>query len=312
MAASATPSGVGGRHDRERRADARGDDDDRGRARGASDGQVCSSASARRTPRRTSPAACTRPTRCSSTSPARSSAKPRRLPLSIGDDDLAETAAELVSVPEMFNYWVGAGRIDVGFLGAAQIDRHANINTTVIGAYEHPKVRLPGAGGAPEIAAASREVIILLRQSKRSVRREARLHHVDRLRLRARRARAARVHRRGPDGRHHRPRRSCARARTTASSSSSRCIPGSRSTRSARRPGGRCASASRSRRTAPPTRARARDAARDARGGARRGLTPQPGAGASDYRGSTCPGGASPTRASSARRRSRSSRSPSR
>ena len=95
-------------------------------------------------------------------------AKPVRLPLSIGDDDLAETAAEIVSVPEMFNYWVGAGRIDVGFLGAAQLDRHANINTTVIGTYEHPKVRLPGAGGAPEIAAASREVIILLRQSTRS------------------------------------------------------------------------------------------------------------------------------------------------
>ena len=95
-------------------------------------------------------------------------AKPVRLPLSIGDDDLAETAAEIVSVPEMFNYWVGAGRIDVGFLGAAQLDRHANINTTVIGSYEHPKVRLPGAGGAPEIAAASREVIILLRQSTRS------------------------------------------------------------------------------------------------------------------------------------------------
>jgi glutaconate CoA-transferase, subunit B len=95
-------------------------------------------------------------------------AKPARLPLSIGDDDLAETAAEIVSVPEMFNYWVGAGRIDVGFLGAAQIDRHANINTTVIGSYEHPKVRLPGAGGAPEIAANSREVIVLLRQSKRS------------------------------------------------------------------------------------------------------------------------------------------------
>src|SRR5919199_3168822 len=95
-------------------------------------------------------------------------AKPVRLPLSIGDDDLAETAAEIVSVPEMFNYWVGAGRIDVGFLGAAQIDRFCNINTTVIGPYEHPKVRLPGAGGAPEIAAASREVIVLLRQSTRS------------------------------------------------------------------------------------------------------------------------------------------------
>ena len=95
-------------------------------------------------------------------------AKPLRLPLSIGDDDLAETAAELVSVPEMFNYWVGAGRIDVGFLGAAQIDRFCNINTTVIGGYEDPKVRLPGAGGAPEIAAASREVIVIVRQSTRS------------------------------------------------------------------------------------------------------------------------------------------------
>ena len=95
-------------------------------------------------------------------------AKPVRLPLSIGDDDLAETAQELVSVPEIFNYWVGAGRIDVGFLGAAQIDRYGNINTTVIGPYEEPKVRLPGAGGAPEIAAASREVYVLLRHSKRA------------------------------------------------------------------------------------------------------------------------------------------------
>src|SRR3954453_20849488 len=95
-------------------------------------------------------------------------AKPVRLPLSIGDDDLAETAAELVSVPEMFNSPIGAGSIDIGFLGAAQLDRHANINTTVIGDYAHPKVRLPGAGGAPEIAANSREVIVLLRQSTRS------------------------------------------------------------------------------------------------------------------------------------------------
>jgi glutaconate CoA-transferase subunit B len=95
-------------------------------------------------------------------------AKPVKLPLSIGDDDLAETAAELVSVPEMFNYWVGGGRIDVGFLGAAQIDRFCNINTTVIGPYDDPKVRLPGAGGAPEIAAASREVIVIVRQSTRS------------------------------------------------------------------------------------------------------------------------------------------------
>jgi glutaconate CoA-transferase subunit B len=95
-------------------------------------------------------------------------AKPRRLPLSIGDDDLAETADELVSVPEMFNYWIGGGRIDVGFLGAAQLDKHANINTTVIGPYESPKTRLPGAGGAPEIAARAKSVIVLLRHSKRA------------------------------------------------------------------------------------------------------------------------------------------------
>jgi glutaconate CoA-transferase, subunit B len=95
-------------------------------------------------------------------------AKPLRLPLSIGDDDLAATADELVSVPEMFGYWIGAGRIDVGFLGAAQIDRRGNINTTVIGPYDHPKVRLPGAGGAPEIAAAAREVIVMLRHTPRA------------------------------------------------------------------------------------------------------------------------------------------------
>ena len=95
-------------------------------------------------------------------------AKPRRLPLSIGDDDLAETADELVSVPEMFNLWIGGGRIDVGFLGAAQIDSHANLNTTAIGDYEDPKVRLPGAGGAPEIAASAKEVIVIVRHSKRT------------------------------------------------------------------------------------------------------------------------------------------------
>jgi glutaconate CoA-transferase, subunit B len=95
-------------------------------------------------------------------------AKPLRLPLSIGDDDLAATADELVSVPEMFSYWIGAGRIDVGFLGAAQIDRRGNINTTVIGAYDRPKVRLPGAGGAPEIAAAAKKVIVMLRHSPRA------------------------------------------------------------------------------------------------------------------------------------------------
>ncbi|MFV2010175.1 MULTISPECIES: CoA-transferase subunit beta [unclassified Micromonospora] len=96
-------------------------------------------------------------------------AKPGRLPLSIGDGVLAETADAVVSVPEIFNYWLQPGRIDVGFLGAAQIDRYANINTTVIGTdYTDPKVRLPGAGGAPEIAASCGEVIVIVPQSRRT------------------------------------------------------------------------------------------------------------------------------------------------
>ncbi|HWG65350.1 MAG TPA: CoA-transferase [Streptosporangiaceae bacterium] len=96
-------------------------------------------------------------------------AKPGRLPLSIGDGILAETADAVVSVPEIFNYWLQPGRITTGFLGAAQIDRFGNINTTVIGpAYADPEVRLPGAGGAPEIAASCREVIVVLRQTQRS------------------------------------------------------------------------------------------------------------------------------------------------
>jgi len=96
-------------------------------------------------------------------------AKPARVPLSIGDGILAETADSVVGVPEIFNYWLQPGRIDVGFLGAAQIDKFGNINTTVIGGdYGHPKVRLPGAGGAPEIAASCREVIVVVRQTARS------------------------------------------------------------------------------------------------------------------------------------------------
>jgi glutaconate CoA-transferase subunit B len=95
-------------------------------------------------------------------------AKPEVLPLSIGDGVLAEHADSVVSVPEIFNYWLQAGRVDVGFLGGAQIDRYGNINTTVIGPYEEPKVRLPGAGGAPEIAASAKEVIMVLRQRPRS------------------------------------------------------------------------------------------------------------------------------------------------
>ena len=94
--------------------------------------------------------------------------KPSVLPLSIGDGELSETADTVVSIPEMFSYWLQGGRIDVGFLGAAQIDRFANINTTVIGDYRRPKTRLPGAGGAPEIAASSKEVLITLRHNKRA------------------------------------------------------------------------------------------------------------------------------------------------
>jgi len=95
-------------------------------------------------------------------------AKPDVLPLSIGDGELAEHADSVVSVPEIFRYWLQGGRVDVGFLGAAQIDRFGNINTTVIGDYAKPKVRLPGAGGAPEIASNAKEVWIIIKQTKRS------------------------------------------------------------------------------------------------------------------------------------------------
>ena len=95
-------------------------------------------------------------------------AKPSRLPLSIGDGELAETADAVVSVPEMFGYWLQGRRIGVGFLGAAQIDRHGNLNSTVIGDYGTPKVRLPGGGGAPEIATSVENVFVMLRHSTRT------------------------------------------------------------------------------------------------------------------------------------------------
>ncbi len=94
--------------------------------------------------------------------------RPDVLPLSIGDGELAETAELVVSVPEIFAYWLQAGRIDVGFLSAAQIDRYANLNSTVIGDYDHPEVRLPGAGGAPEIASGAGEVYVMLRHSTKT------------------------------------------------------------------------------------------------------------------------------------------------
>ena len=96
-------------------------------------------------------------------------ARPARIPLSIGDGELAATATAVVSVPEMFNYWIGPGRIDVAFLGAAQVDRFANLNSTVIGDYAQPKTRLPGAGGAPEIAAGCGEVVVIAPHAPRTL-----------------------------------------------------------------------------------------------------------------------------------------------
>src|SRR5258708_28432283 len=93
--------------------------------------------------------------------------RPSVLPLSIGDGELCDPALCTVWVPEMFRYWLQGGRITVGFLGGAQIDRHANLNTTVVGSYDKPKVRLPGGGGAPEIAISCGEIFIIMTQTKR-------------------------------------------------------------------------------------------------------------------------------------------------
>lgn len=94
--------------------------------------------------------------------------KPNVLPLSIGDGELCHSALSTVSVPEMFRYWLQGGHISVGFLGTAQIDRFANLNTTLVGDYREPKVRLPGGGGAPEIATNAKEVFITVKHSKRT------------------------------------------------------------------------------------------------------------------------------------------------
>jgi glutaconate CoA-transferase subunit B len=94
--------------------------------------------------------------------------RPRTLPLSIGDGELCETALTTCSVPEMFRYWLQGGRMTVGFLGTAQIDRYANLNTTVVGPYEKPSARLPGAGGASEAGTQCREIFIIVKQSPRS------------------------------------------------------------------------------------------------------------------------------------------------
>src|ERR1700745_3481502 len=94
--------------------------------------------------------------------------KPDVLPLSIGDGELCDTALTTVAVPEMFRYWLQGGRFTVGFLGGAQVDRFANLNTTVVGPYDQPKTRLPGGGGAPEISSACGEIFIIMRQAPRS------------------------------------------------------------------------------------------------------------------------------------------------
>jgi glutaconate CoA-transferase subunit B len=95
-------------------------------------------------------------------------ARPERLPLSIGDPTLATGSTAVTSMFELFAFYLQAGLIDVAFLGGAQIDRHGNLNTTVIGDYEHPKVRLPGSGGACEIAIHARQVLVIMRQAQRS------------------------------------------------------------------------------------------------------------------------------------------------
>jgi glutaconate CoA-transferase subunit B len=94
--------------------------------------------------------------------------RPDVLPLSIGDGELCETALTTVSVPEIFRYWLQGGRVTVGFLGGAQVDRFGNLNSTVIGSYDRPKVRLPGSGGAAEIATGCGQIFIVMKQGKRS------------------------------------------------------------------------------------------------------------------------------------------------
>jgi glutaconate CoA-transferase, subunit B len=95
-------------------------------------------------------------------------ARPARLPLSIGDPSLATGATAITSMFELFAFYLQAGLIDVAFLGGAQIDRFGNLNTTVIGPYDNPKVRLPGSGGACEIAIHARRILVIMRQAPRS------------------------------------------------------------------------------------------------------------------------------------------------
>ncbi len=101
-------------------------------------------------------------------------AQPARLPLSIGDPTIVSGAIAAMSMADLFGYYLQGGLVDVGFLGAAQIDRYGNINTTVIGDYAAPRTRLPGSGGACEIAINARQVFVVMRQSTRSF-----VEHID-------------------------------------------------------------------------------------------------------------------------------------
>lgn len=94
-------------------------------------------------------------------------ANPPRLPLSIGDPDLVRTSLCVIPIHDLFSQYLQTGWIDVGFLGGAQIDRHGNLNSTVIGTYDHPKVRLAGSGGAADIASFARRTIVLMPHDRR-------------------------------------------------------------------------------------------------------------------------------------------------
>ena len=159
-----------------RRLHGRRGDGGRGRPAAATTARSASSASACPASPPTSPGGPTRPDACSIYESGTIGAKPAELPLSIGDGELAETADAVVSVPEMFAYWLQGRRIDVAFLGAAQIDRHGNLNSTVVGDYATPKVRLPGGGGAPEIALGVDDVFVHAPALAARVRRAPRLH----------------------------------------------------------------------------------------------------------------------------------------
>ena len=130
--------------------------------------------------------------------------KPDVLPLSIGDGELCDTALTTVSVPEMFRYWLQGGRITVGFLGGAQIDRFANLNTTVVGPYDKPKVRLPGGGGAPEIAIGLRRDLHHHGAVEAQLRRRSSISSPRSATARAATTRAARRQDQGPDQARHR------------------------------------------------------------------------------------------------------------